>query len=310
MDITYLISAHTDAPQFGRLLRSLENEGVRFVVHIDRNVAIHPFIESARGVRNVFFLRERYRISWGTISIVKYQMALIKEALSKAPESFLISLSGLDYPIWPNDKIFGYVNSLRGEELICGSEIGSVGCDNLLLQKEWYSISRPYVNFSFLGAKFNSRIRKLLRIIVWAMGYRKRLYVKLENGERWPLYKGGAWWGISNNLAKKIYSTYQRSRKIQRYFTDLFAPDEVVPQTIAFNSDFRDKCRLIEPALATFNNLSPLHYLEYGKTMKVFTENDFDKIMNSGKAFARKFKTGDSDRLMDMIDSYRTVGCR
>lgn len=297
MDITYLISAHTDPQQLGRLLKSLEDHQCSFIIHIDKQVDIAPFIAAAEGVQNVSFLSNRYRISWGTISIVKYQMALIKEALNKNKDSFLISLSGLDYPIWSNTRIQHFVDSLNGKEMIYGSMIES--------KNEWYSISRPYLNLSFFGKVANMRIRKLLRIIVKATGYRKKLFVKLENQAIWPLYKGGAWWGISYSLAKEIYTTYHNSTKLQRYFIDLFAPDEIVPQTIAFNSSFRDKCKLLDPESATFNDITPLHYLEYGGKMKVLTDDDYEKIIQSGKPFARKFMTNVSDTLMDRIDKER-----
>lgn len=44
------------------------------------------------------------------------------------------------------------------------------------------------------------------------------------------------------------------------------------------------------------------HYIEYRDGIKIFIEEDFDKLMNSGKMFCRKVYTGISDSLLNKID--------
>lgn len=45
---------------------------------------------------------------WGSIGVVEAQMKMIREALTRhrdEPVDYLISLSGLDYPLWSNERI-------------------------------------------------------------------------------------------------------------------------------------------------------------------------------------------------------------
>ena len=44
MKIAYLISAHKDPQQLGRMVQALHTEDTRFFVHVDANVDIKPFI--------------------------------------------------------------------------------------------------------------------------------------------------------------------------------------------------------------------------------------------------------------------------
>lgn len=48
-----------------------------------------------------------------------------------------------------------------------------------------------------------------------------------------------------------------------------------------------------------------LYYIEYKGYIETFTEDDFDKLIASGKMFVRKLQSGVSDQLMDKIDAYR-----
>lgn len=48
-----------------------------------------------------------------------------------------------------------------------------------------------------------------------------------------------------------------------------------------------------------------LYYIEYKGYIETFTEDDFDKLIASGKMFVRKLQSGVSDQLMDKINAYR-----
>ena len=46
MKIAYLISAHKNPMQLGRMVQALHTEDARFFVHVDANVDIKPFINT------------------------------------------------------------------------------------------------------------------------------------------------------------------------------------------------------------------------------------------------------------------------
>ena len=48
--------------------------------------------------------------------------------------------------------------------------------------------------------------------------------------------------------------------------------------------------------------LSALEEFYYGKSIKVYTEDDFEYLISTGKFFCRKVETNTSDKLMKLLD--------
>ena len=119
MNIAYLISAHTDAPQLQRLVEALHPDA-HFFIHIDKKADITPFKTLLQG-DNVHFLTHRIDVRWGTILEVEYQMELIKAAINH-PVAFdrLFFLSGMDYPLWSNEHITQWLSTQGNKEFLSG----------------------------------------------------------------------------------------------------------------------------------------------------------------------------------------------
>lgn len=59
---------------------------------------------------------------------------------------------------------------------------------------------------------------------------------------------------------------------------------------------------LYEGEYPGLTHLTPLHYINYGKCIKILTEEDFPILQKSGKMFCRKIVSGDSDKLVKIIN--------
>ena len=295
MNIAYLISAHNDAPHLRRLIDALPREAEIFV-HIDAKADIKPFLEAV-SLPNVHFIEQRYNIMWGSFMQVKYQMALIKAALSSGRKfEYLFSVSGLDYPLWSADRIMTFLQENKGKEFLWATCLTTKDKTETRLYREYRFLN----NYCWPYGTLKSKFRVALRHIVSAMGIHKPLIVSLH-GKDCPLYKGGSWWGISAALARTALDVYEHEEQFTAYFKNTFAPDETFIHTIAMNSEFAQQCTLINDH-SKLEHLSPLTYIEYGDEIKVFTEQDYNTLMNSDKMFCRKTVTGISDKLLDMID--------
>ena len=99
--LAFLISAHTDPQHLCRLVKSLPASS-EFFIHIDAKSDIRPF-RALLQQPNVHFVKPRTDVMWGSIGVVDSQMAMIREALDSGIKfDYLISMSGLDYPLWSN----------------------------------------------------------------------------------------------------------------------------------------------------------------------------------------------------------------
>lgn len=298
MNIAYLISAHTDAPQLKRLVEALHPDA-HFFIHIDKKSDITPFQALLQG-DNVHFLARRIDVRWGTILEVDYQMALIKAAIDY-PVAFdrIFFLSGMDYPLWSNERITAWLEQQGDRELLSGICMDTPYiCSQ---QHDAYALSRPFFHIGLLGNKGNQRLSILCRKLKGALGLRKPLSF-MVGGTRWQLYKGSAWWCISEQLATYIYNMYVMEPTIRRYFVDSFGQAETLIQTIAFNSpQWASRCLLHQGEYPGLVTLTPLHYIVYDPVIKVMDETDYDTLMDSGKMFTRKLLSGKSDQLVKRL---------
>ena len=314
MNLAYLISAHTDAPQLKRLIESLHPDA-QFFVHIDKKVDINQFTSIIRGY-NIHFIENRIDVRWGTILEVEYQMALLKEAID-FPMYFdkIFFLSGMDYPLWSNEHILDFLDHNRNKEIIQGICMDTEFINGK--QRMLYSVSRPFVDNKRLSNTWNMRLGVLLRKYRKFKGKRKKLEFVvtpdvgchpsvLPQPERWKLYKGSAWWCISEELAEYVYGVYTECPEVKEYFKDSFGSAETLIQTIVFNThEWASRAITTHGAYPGLPALTPLHYIVYDPVIKVMGEQDYDALIGSGKMFSRKFVTGKSDKLVEMLKDGR-----
>lgn len=300
MNIAYLISAHTDAPQLARLIAALHPDA-EFFVHIDKKSDIRSF-KAHILAKNVHFIDKRIDVRWGTLIEVEYQMALIREAVN-FPRKFdrIFFLSGMDYPLWSNKRITEWLEAQGDREILQGINMNTPYIKGQ--QYELYTLSRPL--FRLFGNKWNQRLSIACRKLLKILGHRKDLSIK-TGYEQWSLYKGSAWWCISEDLARYVLDTYKQRSDIRRYFRDSFGQAETVIQTIAFNSPkWAPRCMLTKGEYPGLDALTPLHFIIYDPVIKVMTAEDFPAMKASGRMFARKFRSGISDRVISMINQER-----
>lgn len=305
MNIAYLISAHTDAPQLKRLIDALHKDA-EFFIHIDKKSDITKFTSIIKG-ENIHFLEDRYDVRWGTIIEVYYQMALIQEVLDCRPKTFdrIFFLSGMDYPLWSNERITQYLESIGDKEILMG--VNMTHPDTPKKQTELYTTARPFFNLPFLSNKTNERIGILCRKIKKALGMKKSL--TLPNG--WTLYKGSAWWCITYGLAEKLADTFYNNREVYKYFVDSFGSAETFIQTVAFNSEYKSRCIEYDGPYPGLDVLTPMHFIDYEPVIKVMDETDYERLIKSDKMFTRKLLSVKSDTLVKLLkDLPPTPSCK
>ena len=89
------------------------------------------------------------------------------------------------------------------------------------------------------------------------------------------------------------------NKEITRYFKTVYAPDELCVPTIVMNSPFKKNAIKVNDL--TFQNITPLHYLNYEDCIWSYDENDFNTIIRANKMFVRKVISGKSEKLIQMI---------
>lgn len=301
MKIAFLISAHTDAVHLKRLVGVLP-ENSDYYIHIDRKSDIEQFRAVLPPTAALHYISHRVNVVWGSMNEVEYQMELIRAALASSVKyDRLITLSGMDYPFWSNERMIRYFEERPEKEMLCGMCMSNQQKGGDLYKQYRFFSSRPWKNGS-LKSKFRVACRKA----VYALGFRKPLTFKDAEGKTIHLYKGAAWWAITPGLASLILDKWDNDATYHRYFSNSFGPAETFTQTVAFNSPLADRCMLVEGEFQNLPALTPLTYIYYKPGfVRQLTEEDFPLLKQEDKMFCRKVVTGKSERLMELIDNAR-----
>lgn len=303
MKIAYLIAAHSDPKHLSRLIKALHISNVTdFYIHIDKKSDMSLFTSILGGGSNIKFTKSRIYTQWAGYSQCKYQKVLIDECLASEIEyDRIFFLSGLDYPLWSNDRIIKFIENNPDKELMCGMNLSLPSVPRRLKWKIIYY--HPFRNLHIRNQIIWKALNKIGRIAMRGLGFRKKSYIR-QGSQKMNIYMGSSWWGVTYDCLKEIQNGMDDPRII-KYFRMSYACDEMLPQTIVFNSKFAKSAILYEGHYPGLVGLTPLHYIEYGSEIKIFTSDDYDNLTNSDKMFFRKAITGKSDSLLDRIDCTR-----
>ena len=297
--IAYIISAYKDAPHLSRLIKALD-EDADFYVHIDRKADSRPFKELLPEGKVTFV--QSHWVSWGGWEQVEYQKELLAAVLHSGIEyTRIVCLSGQDYPLWPNRKIHRYFEEHRDTEFIMGMNLTRSADKRQIAKIVYYHFFRDlkWENL-WLKNKFIVASRHLMK---W-LPIRKAPIVRIGNKES-DIYCGSDYWGITLPCAQYVYEKLCTEKELVRYFKTSFVPSELCIQTLLFNSPFAARALSVEGGYTGLSALTPLHYIIYGKSIKVLTLEDWSALQQSGKMFCRKVVSGASDSLVKTIETER-----
>ncbi len=277
MKLAHLILTHTNPDQLLRLVRKLAHEDSDFYIHVDRKSDIKPFLPLLE-IRNVFLIKNRVKVYWGGYSIVEATVSSFEEILATGIKYDYINLmSGQDYPIKSTQYIHEYFSDHPGK----------IFMHYLSLTDEWHEamprITQYHlVNYHIPAGRY--RIEQVMNLLLPPR--------KLPDG---MVAMGRSQWFTATPDAIEYLLQYIREKTwISRFFKLTWAPDEIIFQTILYNSPFRDKM--------VNDNLLFLDWSRGGANPKQLNMNDAEQLSKSDKLFARKFNMDKDSKILDYLD--------
>ncbi|MDE1006207.1 MAG: hypothetical protein OSB38_11125 [Paraburkholderia fungorum] len=228
MRVAYLMLVHDNPDHFKRVVRKLSSESACFFVHVDKKADLESFKSFEHP--NLQFCTERLDCAWGHISLVDATLKLMRLALSSgALCDYFVLLSGACYPLHYPEYIEMFFNRNRGTEFI---EIFKF--PNIQYGKPIERLTRYWIR---KGGPFNFlrwRMQKILNFLLPARRY------DIALGSACPM-AGSQWWALSRSAVSYTLNFLDEHPCFYKFFRHVDCPDELVFQTVLWNSDFRSK---------------------------------------------------------------------
>ena len=283
--IAYLILCHKSPEHVIRLISRLRDEGVFFVVHIDKKAGssvsdvLRDFAARAPDV----VLARRVRCYWGSFSIVQATINCVDAALSsKRPFDYAMLLSGQDYPIKSLGEIKQFLTANKGREFV-----------------ETFRLDQPN-KWTTHGQYYNAMNRVQYYTFFFIRSRHFHLEFKRRFPFNWSPYGGSQWWCLTHECVRYVQQFMLTNPSFVRYFKRVFIPDETMFQTVVANSPFAKRIFGSDLRYVDWVNPNP----NYPRTLD---ESDFDKIAGSTNLIARKFDADKSRDLLNHIDKLITL---
>ena len=290
--IAYLILAHMDPMQFGRLVGALGNN-CDIYVHIDKKTDISCF-KAAINSSNIHFLSSRVVVSWAGISMIDALNLLIQSALiNKERYTHLVFLSGTCYPIKRVDIIQRILTQNPRKEFIKFIDMRK-SPEHYMKQitQKWFK--EPFLNNA--KGKFPIFFDKALRIMLHKFRFNNHWNDKLVP------YFGSTWCALTVDCCQYLIDFQKNNPWYRQMNCFTFSPDEHYYHTIIGNSEYKHRATGEQKFEGRgLWRLANFHIIDKSLA-KWFTLADWEEIVNSDKMFVRKIRSSDGTDLVMRIN--------
>jgi hypothetical protein len=270
-----MLLVHNNENQVNRLVKHLSND-FDVYVHIDKRCSIN-IIKSEK-----IFIYKNYKTYWGSFNQIIATLYLLKEAFKKGYDRYIL-ISGQDLPIKSNKEIEKFFDNNNFEYLNIGKIPNSEG---------WPSMNRltAYnLDNKYRGTGDKSKYDIIFRI------QRKSFHILNKIKKRkldYDFYGGENWTNYTHNCVKKIFEYLENDRNYIKRYKWTNCADEIFYQTII---------NKLNGIMIKKNSLRYIDWKSGPEYPKILRVEDYEKIMNSGNLFARKFDETVDNQIIEMI---------
>ena len=284
----YLILAHKNFGQLRKLAGLLDDPRNDIYVHVDRKSASSPeeWLRGACKYSRLSLISPRISVSWGGVSIMRTELALLKAATQAGHYDYYHLLSGMDLPIKDQDTIHDFFDRHSGTEFI----------NYWNFKKTTASRFHYYTLFPEGAGHFLTNLaNNIFKGLQMAVGYRINRDVDFRFASQW--------FSITDALARYVLS---REEWLERVFRHTNTCDEIFLATLVWNSPFRERLYVKEPVDEHIVNESNMRFIDWTRGDSIrhpwtFRSDDWDLLMSVPHFWARKFDENVDSGIIDRI---------
>lgn len=265
------------------------NQDCCVFIHIDtKTIVSSDYLNKLLSLKQVKAVYQKYNIHWGGFSILKCEIFLLKEALSKCNADYFHLISGQDYPACSLDYFLHFFEENNGIDFIQYVHLPHPRWEGKTFSRFQYFY--PYDYFED-GKKSYSRIRTFV-------SFQKKHLIKRRIPDYFDhLYGNSQWFSICRNSALKLIEYTKKSPALYRRLKMTFAPEECYISTVLVNLLGKGK-------IIPFNFRFIRWYYENGNRPANLGVEHFHFLLERKYLFARKMSGEKSLDLIKLINKY------
>lgn len=297
--LAYLLFAHKNPAQLGRLLRHLYGPGCTFYIYVDAKADIRAFRYEATGipVGSLVWLPKRKTISWGDFSLSAAYLYGFSVILQQRPEpDFIITISGQDYPIATNGAIQDWLGAHIDQSIIDHERV-TQDSPHLIERIERYYLSikahrtlaYPYLSADDFRKKAFNTVLRLSGLFT--------LPRQLPLGHR--MYFGTNWFQLKPAAARYLLAFARTNPDYLRFARTTYVPEEFFFQTILAHAPDALRYTLCNQRMTFMQWDRPP-----GSYFIPISTGELPAMLSSGKFFARKFDMHHDREVLTHLDQY------
>ena len=280
----HLITSYSQFDLLKKHIKLMDHEQNDIYVHVDKKSKdFNPEEFANITLKSKLFFIERRSVSWGGYSLLGCELALLKEASKRNYRYYHIN-AGDSLPLKSQTEIHEFFEKNDGKEFL---EIQ----DGAIAEKSIADRFRFYHFFQEMIGR-PKKNNPLVFIDKVSLKLQEAFGIDRFKNSKQEIKKGLTWCSLTHNFVSHIVAQEDELEKMYRH---TFVPEEFCFQTIAWNSSFKENIE---------NN--SLRYMDWkkGGGPYTFRDEDFDRLINSGCFWARKFNERVDPAIIEKITNH------
>ena len=275
--------AHNEWGLLQTLVSCIDDARNDIYVHIDAKVKELPALQTAHA--GLYMIEDRIDVRWGDLSVVEAEYALFEAAVANGPYAYYHLLSGADLPLKSQDYIRDFCNAHQGKEFI-GYTLTEITPEVVRKAQRWHLFPKDFRDAGFVKKALRASFLRAQELL----GIKRNRGVDFKKGSQWvSVTEDMAEWFLKN----KVWA--------ENTFHNTFCADEMVMQTLCWNSPYRDNI---------FDERDDAHGCARaigwnGSTLVDWCREDYERLASSDALFARKFNSSDMDFIRKIVSLSR-----
>ncbi|MCC4411608.1 beta-1,6-N-acetylglucosaminyltransferase [Limosilactobacillus reuteri] len=282
-----LILAHKNIDQVIELASRLSTD-FEIYIHLDKKANIT--VDQSRKIKKITKgYISKYDVKWGSYSIVKATIDLMKMALNNNQNTYFHLISGQDWPLMSPVKIYEYFEHTNQ---IYMNYWPAVSMRKTGEPEIWWT--KYYFNYDSINRRttFGKVYHRLLLLAQTVLRINKLNKYGLKEDY---IYAGQEWVDIPRDALEFAITYYEQHPNLEKIFSTSFCSDEMWLQTILCNSEFKPR---IEKNIHHYIEMTEKH----GSRPAILDEEDYSKIISGNYWWGRKVERPISDKLINLLD--------